>query len=184
MHCSGKSIGIIAGLVLVGAIAAAATAAPNTYEAPIVNTAGKIIGDAKFIGQSGGGTEIIVSVNGLPPGQHGMHIHEFGSCNALRDTQGNATPFGAAGGHFDPQHTSHHLGPNGGGHAGDLPNLTVDPSGSGGLAYFARNLNVSGADSIVGRAIVIHANPDNYTDTPPFGGSGGRIACGEIGAKR
>jgi Cu-Zn family superoxide dismutase len=184
MQGYGKWIGVIAGLVLLGGIGPAAIAATNTYDAPIMSAAGKLVGDARFIGQSGGGTEIIVHVSGLPPGQHGMHIHEIGSCNALRDMAGVATPFGAAGGHFDPKHTGHHLGPNGGGHAGDLPMITVDAAGNGGFAYFAQGLDVTGTDTIVGRSIVIHANPDNYTDTPPLGGSGPRIACGEIGGMR
>ncbi|MBV8601408.1 MAG: superoxide dismutase family protein [Candidatus Eremiobacteraeota bacterium] len=182
---SRKTIGLLA--ILACALAgpsAVAFAAPQTFDAPIFNVAGKQIGDARFIGQPGGGTQIIINVSGLPPGQHGMHIHEVGSCLAIRDTQGVATPFAAAGGHFDPAHTGHHLGPNGGGHAGDLPNLTIDSAGNGGLAYYAPSLQVSGSDTIVGRSIVIHANPDNYTDTPPVGGSGGRIACGEIGALR
>ena len=178
-------IGISAGMALACTLlpaSGALGAMPPSFVASIVDVTGKQVGIARFFAVQGGGTEVVVHVSGLPPGNHGLHIHEFGSCNALRDTSGAATPFGAAGGHFDPGHTGHHLGPGGGGHAGDLPMLAVDSGGTGGLAYYAANLQTSGADSIVGRSIVIHANPDNYTDTPANGGSGGRIACGEIGA--
>jgi Cu-Zn family superoxide dismutase len=114
-----------------------------------------------------------------------MHIHEIGSCNPLVDTTGKSTPFGAAGGHFDPQSTGHHLGPNGSGHAGDLPNLEADDAGHAVTTFYDDRLSVlSGPTDIVGRAIVIHANEDNYTDTPTNGGSGARVACGEIGALR
>lgn len=160
------------------------SAATPTFAAYIVDAAGKAVGTATFIGIAGGGTQIRVEVAGLPAGTHGMHIHEFGSCNALRDTSGKATPFGTAGGHFDPGMTGHHLGPNGGGHAGDLPVLDVDAAGNAATTFYAPGLKVSGPQSIVGRSIVIHANADNYSDAPPNGGSGDRIACGEIGAAR
>ena len=180
-----KSIGIIAGLVLVVATLVAGLARPGfaapTYGAPIFDPAGKQVGTATFTPVSGG-TEIIVHVSGLPPGNHGFHIHEVGSCNPLRDTTGKVTAFGAAGGHFDPASTGHHMGPDGNGHAGDLPMLAIDRGGMGGLTYFDPRVQLTGANTIVGRSIVIHANADNYTDTPPNGGSGDRIACGEIGA--
>jgi len=155
-----------------------------TFAAYIYDTTGKQLGQALFLDVDNG-VQVRVDVTGLPPGAHGMHIHEVGSCNPLRDTQGNATPFGAAGGHFDPQGTAHHLGPNGPGHAGDLPNLMADPAGHARTTFFVDRLSVRpGPTNIVGRAIVIHANEDNYTDTPPLGGSGPRIACGEIGPLR
>jgi Cu-Zn family superoxide dismutase len=172
---------MVGAVVLFGSAAASAAPAP-TFQAPIFSAAGKKIGMATFIGVDTGGVQIHIVVSGLPPGMHGLHLHEFGSCNPLRDTNGVVTPFGAAGGHFDPEMTKSHKGPGGGGHAGDLPNLKVDDAGNGGLAYYAPDLRVSGPNSIVGRSIMIHANPDNYTDMPMNGGSGGRIACGEIGA--
>ena len=78
--------------------------------------------------------------------------------------------------------TNMHKGPDGGGHAGDLPVLHADASGNARLAFFDSNVTVGGPNTIVGRSIVIHALPDNFTDTPPNGGSGGRVACGEINA--
>jgi Cu-Zn family superoxide dismutase len=165
-----------------GTVALADKAAP-TYAAYVIDTTGKSLGTITLLGV-GNGVQFRVDVSGLPEGQHGMHVHEFGSCNALRDTAGKATPFGAAGAHFDPMSTNSHKGPDGGGHAGDLPNLIVNYAGIGQMTFFDSNLTLTGPNSIVGKSIVIHANPDNYTDTPPNGGSGGRIACGEIGALR
>lgn len=170
-----------AGLASMGIAAAAGP--PHVFVAYVMDAKNVTIGTARFIPIAVGGTQLIVSVDGLPPGLHGIHIHEFGSCNPLRDTTGAVTVFGAAGAHFDPANTMHHKGPGGGGHAGDLPMLKVDDGGHGALAYYAPNLATSGMNSIVGRSIVIHAMPDNYTDTPPAGGSDGRIACGEIGAE-
>jgi Cu-Zn family superoxide dismutase len=169
----------------VSALPRTATAASPTFAAYIVDPAGKLLGVATFIGVDTGGVEVHVDVSGLSPGYHGMHIHEIGSCNPLVDTTGKSTPFGAAGGHFDPQSTGHHLGPNGSGHAGDLPNLEADDAGHAVTTFYDDRLSVlSGPTDIVGRAIVIHANEDNYTDTPTNGGSGARVACGEIGALR
>jgi Cu-Zn family superoxide dismutase len=166
-----------------GVQTARAAVAP-TYAAYVIDPAGKQLGVATFVGVDNG-VQIRIDVTGLTPGLHGMHIHENGSCNALRDTEGKATPFGAAGGHFDPQGTGHHLGPSGAGHAGDLPNLEVGDAGHARTTFFDDRLSVQeGPTNIVGRAIVIHANSDNYTDTPPGGGSGARVACGEIGPIR
>jgi Cu-Zn family superoxide dismutase len=164
---------------------AASAAPPPTYGAYIIDTTGKEVGSATFIGVDTGGVEIHVDVSGLTPGLHGMHIHANGSCNALRDTTGKVTPFGAAGPHFDPQGAEHHLGPSGAGHAGDLPNIEADLAGHAVTTFYVDRLSVAqGPTNIVGRAIVIHANEDNYTDVPPNGGSGARVECGEIGALR
>jgi len=167
-----------------GTRSAQAAKAP-TFAAYVVDPTGKALGQVTFVGVDTGGVEILVDLSGLPPGMHGMHIHEYGSCNQMRDTTGAITAFGAAGGHFDPQGTGHHMGPEGAGHAGDLPMLNVNVNGYGASRYYSNRLSVvSGPTNIVGRSIVIHALPDNYTDTPPNGGSDGRIACGEIGPLR
>ena len=183
-----SSLGVLTGCALLAGVAVphgVAAAPPPTYAAYIVDPAGKPLGMATFIAVDVGGVEVHVEVSGLTPGPHGMHVHEFGSCNPLEDTSGKVTPFGAAGGHFDPATTNTHLGPNGNGHAGDLPNIDIDPNGRGATTFYDDRLSVlAGPKNIVGRSIVIHALPDNYTDTPPNGGSGARVACGEIGALR
>jgi Cu-Zn family superoxide dismutase len=81
----------------------------------------------------------------------------------------------AAGGHYDPANTGKHLGPQGEGHKGDLPALTVDVSGETTKGVVAPHLTVA---DIKGRSIIIHAGADNYSDQPaPLGGGGARIAC-------
>jgi Cu-Zn family superoxide dismutase len=182
-----KAAAVAGCALLVAAIAAPrpASAAIPTFAAYIYDASGKQLGVATFVGIDTGGVQVRVDVTGLPPGKHGMHIHEFGACNPLRNAAGVSTPFGAAGGHFDPQGSGHHLGPNGAGHAGDFANLNVGRNGNARTTFFTDRLSVlQGPTNIVGRSIMIHANEDNYTDTPPLGGSGPRIACGEIGPLR
>jgi Cu-Zn family superoxide dismutase len=110
-------------------------------------------------------------INGLPPGLHGFHIHEKGDCRA---------DGGNAGGHFNPTGGAH-AGPEGSPrHAGDLGNLNADANGV--AVYHAQVSGISlgaGADSVVGRAVIVHANVDDLR-SQPSGNSGGRIGCGLI----
>lgn len=106
----------------------------------------------------------------LPPGTHGMHVHQAPSCdNFGQDAQG----------HLDPAHTNQHLGPyNTHGHVGDLPILVVNEQGIATTPVLAPHLTLSEAE---GHSIIIHAGGDNYADTPEkLGGGGARIACGII----
>lgn len=105
----------------------------------------------------------------LPPGSHGFHIHQNPSCldNGM-----------AAGDHFDPFHSSQHLGPYGKGHLGDLPVLEVDDNGNTTLPILAPRLRLS---DLKNHSLIIHAGSDNYSDVPAkLGGGGARIACGII----
>ena len=117
---------------------------------------------------SPGGLMITPNLHDLPPGPHGFHVHTNPECGALGL---------AAGGHFDPQHTKKHTGPYEPGHIGDLPVLYVNADKDAKNAIIAPHLKI---EDIKGRSIVIHAEGDNYTDTPPSGGGGPRIACGVI----
>jgi len=114
---------------------------------------------------------------GLPPGQHGIHVHALPDCRAV-EKDGKSVAGLAAGGHFDPAQTNKHLGPLGDGHKGDLPALTVDDKGNATQPLTAPHLTLA---DIKGHAIVIHAGGDNYSDDPkPLGGGGPRIACGVV----
>lgn len=121
------------------------------------------------------GLRIEPKLFGLPPGDHGMHIHEKPDCGAgMKDGQPAAGV--AAGGHFDPNATGKHEGPQGDGHRGDLPVLHVDKDGTATTTTFVLKLSPS---DVRGHAIVIHEAGDNYSDQPkPLGGGGARIACG------
>jgi Cu-Zn family superoxide dismutase len=86
----------------------------------------------------------------------------------------------AAGSHFDPAKSGKHAGPQGHGHVGDLPKLVVE----GDIAKASLTApNVKVAD-VIGRALMIHAGGDNYTDEPALGGGGARVACGVIQAAK
>lgn len=125
------------------------------------------------------GVRLRVHLHGLPPGDHGMHVHANASCDAAPNANGEMAPAGGAGGHYDPAATGHHEGPMGNGHLGDLPLLHVNADGTANATLVAARLRR--AETLRGRAIVIHANGDNYSDTPaPLGGGGGRIACGVV----
>jgi superoxide dismutase, Cu-Zn family len=124
------------------------------------------------------GLKITPSLNGLPPGQHGFHVHEKSDCAPGND-KGRQAAGMAAGGHLDPRHSGKHLGPESTeGHAGDMPVLVVDADGSAKTPVVAPHLSV---DAVTGHSIMIHAGGDNYSDQPaPLGGGGARIACGKL----
>jgi superoxide dismutase, Cu-Zn family len=124
------------------------------------------------------GLTLAVDVGGLTPGQHGFHLHENGSCEPAANTEGQMTAAQGAGGHYDPDDTGAHAGPEGEGHKGDLPLLEVGSDGMATAELSAARLTVADAR---GKALMIHAGGDNYSDEPkPLGGGGGRVACGIV----
>ena len=113
------------------------------------------------------GARFTPNLSGLTPGEHGFHVHVNPSCGMAGQD---------AGGHYDPQNTGRHEGPNGNGHLGDLPTLSVNSSGAATTPVVAPRVQVTDLD---GRSLMIHAGGDNYSDTPaPLGGGGARVACG------
>lgn len=125
------------------------------------------------------GMVVNVDLKNLPAGEHGFHIHENPDCNPSFDANGKLQPALKAGGHYDPDRTGHHMGPNQpDGHRGDLPVLTVSPDGTVRTSFTIKNLKVK---EIKNRSVMIHAGGDNYSDEPvALGGGGARIACGVI----
>ena len=123
------------------------------------------------------GVLIEVYLYDLPPGVHGLHVHAGTSCGPGPNAEGKVIPAGAAGGHLDPAKTGHHYGPYRRGHLGDLPRLTVYDDGTSDDILLAPRIRVS---NIIGRALMLHAGGDTYSDTPHLGGGGARIACGII----
>jgi superoxide dismutase, Cu-Zn family len=134
----------------------------------------KAFGEATFE-QIGDKLHVIVNAQGLTPNQeHGFHIHETGDCSS-----GDGM---SAGGHFNPQGKSHGNPASGEHHAGDLPGLKADAHGHAKLDATLSGITLApGPNSIVGRGLVIHADPDDYK-TQPSGNSGARLACGVIRA--
>lgn len=133
---------------------------------------GQLWGSVSFV-ETGGAVEVRADVRNLRPGgEFGFHVHEKGDCSA--------PDFTSAGGHFNPGGKPHaHFGkPER--HAGDLPSLRSDAEGNATYSFVTPLLTVRpGPNSVVGKAVVIHANPDDYT-SQPAGNSGPRIACGLI----
>ena len=132
----------------------------------------KTLGEATFE-QIGGKVHVVVYVKGLKPGQeHGLHIHEVGDCSS-----GDGM---SAKGHFNPTGKAHGSPASAEHHAGDLPPLKGDKSGHGKVDVMVEGITVSpGPTSIVGRGLIVHADPDDFK-TQPTGNSGARLACGLI----
>lgn len=140
--------------------------------------AGDAVGSLN-IADSPAGAVVKTALKGLPPGPHGLHVHENGSCAPTTPGGGAPVPAGAAGGHFDPRKTGKHEGPQGSGHLGDLPLLTVAADGTANTSLTAPN--IKDVAVLRGKAVVIHAGGDNYGDQPaPLGGGGARLACGVL----
>jgi superoxide dismutase, Cu-Zn family len=180
LHTQLKTLGLVLGVGLFGVFAQADTLSAMTT---LQDSSGADIGTVIFT-ETPQGLEIALAVAGLPAGQHGMHLHADASCETTTDDQGQAVIFGGAGGHFDPHATENHAGPDvaaEAGHGGDLPNLEVAEDGTAQVTFMNSKLTVSeGMMSVVGHALIIHENQDNYTNEPKNGGSGVRIACGVI----
>ena len=118
------------------------------------------------------------NLRGLTPGAHGLHLHEKASCAPGPGPDGKPVPAGAAGAHWDPGQTGHHLGPEGQGHMGDLPRLEVRADGTFKGKLTAPRLKDAGA--LKGPSLMIHAGDDNYSDTPGLGGGVARFDCGVL----
>src|SRR5688500_7930498 len=140
-----------------------------------------ISGTAEFAEHMQSGSmmvELSLSVTGLTPGKHGVHLHAVGKCEP---------DFTSAGGHFDPGPASNtDPDANHPFHMGDVPNVQVGADGKGTRKAVTTRVTVSpGPLSIFdddGTAIIIHGNEDKgITGESKSGVSGGpRVACGVI----
>lgn len=120
------------------------------------------------------GVHLKVDLQGVSPGKHAIHIHEFGDCSAPDGT--------SAGGHWNPSSEAHgHISETDEFHYGDIGNLNV---GEDSTVTFERTIDIwtigkEATSNIVGKSVIVHAGEDDFT-TQPTGAAGGRIACGVI----
>lgn len=142
--------------------------------APLRDAEGKVLGMAVFV-QESQGVRISVTVKGLSPGEHGIHIHSVGQCEPL--------DFLSAGPHFNPTNRKHGLTNPEGPHAGDLPNLVVGEDGSAVYEQMTDRVTLTPGELSLfdedGSSVIIHAGPDDQM-TDPAGNSGARLLCGVI----
>jgi Cu-Zn family superoxide dismutase len=130
-------------------------------------------GTVRFV-QVSDGVMVSGRITGLRPGkEHGFHVHEAADCSG--DAMGTK-------GHFNPDGSPHGKLNSGSHHAGDLPALVADANGVADFnAKVAKLTVVPGPSSVVGRGLIVHRDPDDYT-AQPTGNAGPRPGCGVIRA--
>jgi Cu-Zn family superoxide dismutase len=121
------------------------------------------------------GVRMTARLEGLPPGDHGFHVHEEGDCSAPDAS--------SAGAHFNPTQHAHGAPDAPQHHVGDLGNVTADASGTLQAVRTFEGVALEGDQGIVGRSVIVHASADDFT-TQPTGNAGARLACGVIRSNR
>lgn len=166
---------LLLSLALAGVVAGCASLpdAPKA-EAQLAPTAGNAVRGVVSFSPVGDKMIVVADVSGLSPGPHGFHVHDKGDCSAADGS--------SAGGHFNPGGRMHGSPEHAEHHAGDLPQLNAGADGKVRVTVYSDSLAIAGANSIVGRSVVIHAGADDFR-TQPAGNSGARVACGVIVAR-
>jgi Cu-Zn family superoxide dismutase len=138
----------------------------------LTDAKGNNVGMVMISAAKGGGVSFDLTLKGLPPGEHGLHLHEAAKCEP--------PSYKSAGAHFNPTKKKHgSLNPDGP-HAGDMQNFKVAANGTAQTTITNKNVTMDGgANSIYGTALVIHSGADDMK-TDPSGNAGNPIACGAI----
>lgn len=155
-----------------------AQGAAQAAQANLASASASLVSGRIALAPMGGGVHLTGTVGGLAPNStHGIHVHEKGDCSAADGS--------SAGGHFNPDGSPHGRAGSGPHHAGDMDNITADAQGVAQVNVHLSGVTLGGgaANDIAGRALVVHAAPDDYT-TQPSGNSGARVACGVITVTR
>lgn len=133
-------------------------------------------GFVRFV-QEDDGIHVIAELAGMPPGEHGFHVHETGDCTPPDYT--------SAGEHFAgvpskerPGLGKHHGMPSDAQrHAGDLGNILVEADGTASIDRLDKVIALDGERSIIGRALIVHASADDGRDVKS---AGARVLCGVV----
>jgi Cu-Zn family superoxide dismutase len=166
----------LAALIPFVAAAPLALGAPVTKATAVLSPTrdSKVKGSVTFT-KAATGVRVVARIEGLTPGTHGFHVHEFGDCSA---------PDGAsAGGHFNPAGAPHAAPTEKMRHTGDMGNVEAGADGVATLDYVDAQAAFDGDASILGRGVIVHANADDFK-SQPTGNAGGRLACGVVGAAK
>ena len=143
--------------------------------ANIAGASGSLVSGRLLLDAMGQGVHVHGELGGLAPNStHGFHIHEAGDFSAADAS--------SAGGHYNPAGSAHGSPTAAAHHAGDLDNIVADANGVARVNAHVGGVTLGGGNSILGRALVVHAAPDDYT-SQPAGNSGARIGCGVIVAQ-
>jgi Cu-Zn family superoxide dismutase len=165
-------------LLLAGAAAGVAEAQEFRVAMNLISAdgIGEPIGEVA-ITETPAGVSFMPQLRGLPAGEHGFHLHENGDRGPGSNDEGQMAAGMAAGDHWDLADAGAHRGPSADGHLGDLPVLVVQADGSADGEVTAPRID--DLTRLEGKALMIQAGGDNFSDQPePLGG--GRIACGLI----
>lgn len=156
---------------------AMATRSPlSQANANLTAASGSLASGQLILNAMGDGVHVSGEIGGLNRnGVHAFHIHEHGDCSAADAS--------SAGGHFNPSGQPHGRASQGPHHLGDADNLRANANGVARVDAHFRGVVLGGnaANNVVGKAIVVHAAPDDY-QSQPAGNAGARIACGVIRA--
>jgi Cu-Zn family superoxide dismutase len=152
----------------------ASTADGTGATASLAARSGSSVSGEVSFSETSNGLRLRAKIVGLTPGEHGFHIHEAGDCSApdAMSAKGHFNPGVKAHGHQNaPEH-----------HGGDMPNLIANALGEATYISELAGLGLSGPNGVLGRSVVVHADPDDYK-SQPAGNSGKRVACGVIVAR-
>lgn len=154
--------------------ASAGTSTAKSASVNLASASGSLVSGKLSLVPMGDGVHLTGEIGGLGAGQtHAIHVHEKGDCSAADAS--------SAGGHFNPAGSAHGRAGTPTHHAGDMDNIVANAQGVADIDIHLAGVSLGGgaANDIAGRAVVVHAAPDDY-HSQPAGNAGARVACGVI----